>query len=233
MFFRRFTLGLPCERLAAGPWRGRTVLIVRAQGRNGSRHDDSAIWPRVCPYLVSVLRLPDQSRSNRECRQMSTATQFTPQPSIETQPAHMLDGSRLLTRGAQRLVGVAMIAAAIGLWVMPGSSFDSDLLLFKLLLSIVAGLVAIGLLQSAAPKATPYVEIDTVRREVRLMRNTRSEAAELVQRCPFEDLSKVEREGVHLRMWDAEGVFLAEVAMTEYDVFERLSSALRDSGKTV
>lgn len=161
-----------------------------------------------------------------------TATAQLPDADLTApQPVRMLDGGRLVVRGVQRLFGVAFLAVAFGLWLMPGSSFENDLLLFKLLLSIVAGFVGIGLLQSGAPKLAPHVEIDTIRREVRLVRASQTDATEVLERCAFNDLAHVEIEGPHVRLWDASGAFLAEATLTDQQVFSRLTACLRDSGK--
>lgn len=162
---------------------------------------------------------------------MTTTAQLPETDLAAAQPVRMLDGGRLMMRGMQRLFGVAFIAVAFGLWLMPGSSFESDLLLFKLLLSIVAGFVGIGLLQSGAPKLAPHVEIDTIRREVRLVRVSQTSVTQVLERCAFNDLAHVEVEGPHVRLWDASGAFLAEVTLTDQPVFARLTACLRDCGK--
>lgn len=162
---------------------------------------------------------------------MTTAAHLPEAEMTAAQPVRMLDGSRVMLRGVQRLFGVAFLAVAFGLWLMPGSSFESDLLLLKLLLSIVAGFVGIGFLQSGAPKMSPHVEIDTIRREVRLVRASQTATTEVLERCAFDNLAHVEIEGPHVRLWDASGAFMAEVTLTDQKVFARLTAGLRDSGK--
>lgn len=145
----------------------------------------------------------------------------------------MVDGGRFVLRGAQRLLGVALIAVAFGLWLMPGSDFDHELLLFKLLLSIVAGLAGVGMLQSGTARLDPRVEIDTIRREVRLVRDTASDALQVIDRCAFDALAKVEIDGPHVRLWNASGVFMAEATLTDQQVLSRLATCLRASGQAV
>lgn len=155
-----------------------------------------------------------------------------PETEIATaQPVRMLDGGRLVLRGLQRLFGASFIVVAFGLWLVPDSSFENDLLLFKLLLSIVSGFVGIGLLQSGAPQLAPHVEIDTIRREVRLVRASHTAPSQVLERCRFDALAHVEVEGPHVRLWDASGAFLAEATLTDQPTFARLTACLRDSGK--
>jgi|TARA_B110000908_G_C10202779_1_gene426144 hypothetical protein len=77
-------------------------------------------------------------------------------------PVQTLDGGRLIVRGGQSLLGAALILAAAGLWVMPGSEFSGDVMLMKLVLSLTAAFIGIMLTQQAKIPATPEVEIDTV-----------------------------------------------------------------------
>lgn len=164
---------------------------------------------------------------------MTSTAQMPDADLTAAQPVRMLDGGRLMLRGLQRLFGVAFIVVAFGLWLLPGSSFESEMLLFKLLLSIVAGFLGIGLLQSGAPQLAPHIEIDTIRREVRLVRASQLEAPQVLERCAFDDLAHVELEGPHVRLWDASGAFMAEVTLTDQKVFSRLTACLRDSGKVL
>ncbi|WP_370401177.1 hypothetical protein [Sulfitobacter sp. JB4-11] len=162
---------------------------------------------------------------------MNTAAPFTEADATAALPVRMLDGGRWLVRGMQRLVGVALILAALGLWLAPGSGFGTDAVLFKLLLSIIAAFAAIGFLQSGASKAAPFVEIDTIRREVRLMRASGQDAAQVIERCAIDDLAHAELVGAHVRLWDASGAFLAEATLTDPQAFARMRACLQDSGK--
>lgn len=150
-----------------------------------------------------------------------------------TEPARMVDGARMIVRGVQRLVGVSLGVAAFGLWYAPGASWDSDVLLFKLILSIVAVLACAGLINASVRPRAPEVEIDTVRREVRLIRRTRGAATEILQRCSFRDLSCAEYQGSIVRFWDKSGTFMAEITVPDRSALKSLLAGLRDAGKIV
>ena len=68
--------------------------------------------------------------------------------SIGPQPVSMLDGSRMLMRGVQGVVGFALILTAVGLWVAPGANWSQELLLIKLLASVTGAMLGVALLQS-------------------------------------------------------------------------------------
>lgn len=148
-----------------------------------------------------------------------------------TEPVRMADGGRMIIRGVQRLMGVSLALAAFGLWFAPGSSWDSDVMLFKLILSVSAIFACFGLITISQRPAPPEVEIDTIRREVRLVRRVRGSAPVILQQCGFAKLSHVEKVGSVVRLWDASGIFLAEVSLSDPRTLASLVAGLRDEGK--
>ncbi|WP_299149629.1 hypothetical protein [uncultured Tateyamaria sp.] len=145
-------------------------------------------------------------------------------------PARTVDGQRMLIRGAQRLVGVALVLAAFGLWIEPGAIWDADLALFKFALSLAIGFAGLICLQSARAVVGVEVEIDTVRREVRLVRGS-GRARTLVSRTRIRDLGPAEWCGAMVRLWAHDGALVAEVALSDPALRKGLIDALRDEGK--
>ncbi|MEL6809320.1 MAG: hypothetical protein AAFO97_16215 [Pseudomonadota bacterium] len=143
---------------------------------------------------------------------------------------HMISGARLLTRSAQRLGGVALLLAAFGLWIAPGAGFDPDLALFKLGVSIALGFVGLAVMQAGRAQRTVEFEIDTLRREVRLVRGS-GRARSVVSRISIADLGPAEVHGTMARLWTVDGSLVAEVAMSDPDLRRSLMGALRDAGK--
>ncbi len=161
-----------------------------------------------------------------------TATATNPQTDVPaTEPLNMADGGRMILRGAQRLIGASLTLAALGLWFAPGSSWESDVMLFKLILSITAVLAGIGFMSASVRPRAPEVEIDMVRREVRVVRRMVGAAPVILQSCKFAKLSRAEQAGPIVRLWDKGGQFLAEVSPTDRQAFTSLISGLRDEGK--
>ena len=83
---------------------------------------------------------------------MAAVTDFmrdtaTPLNDTVASPVHTLDGGRLMVRGGQSILGAALILAAVGLWVMPGSELSGDVMLMKLVLSLTAAFIGISLTQ--------------------------------------------------------------------------------------
>lgn len=142
----------------------------------------------------------------------------------------MVDGQRWVTRIAQRLGGITLVLASVGLWVTPGALWGTDLALIKLGVSLLMGFAGLAILHAGRTQHTVEVEIDTVRREVRLVRG-RGKDRTVVSRTSLFDLGPAEVHGNMIRLWAPDGALVAEVAMTDAGVRSSLTSALRDAGK--
>lgn len=162
---------------------------------------------------------------------MTATVDFVQADIPATEPVRVVDGWRMIARGLQRLAGAALALAAVGLWAAPGSSWESDVLLFKLILSLTAILAGIGLMSASAKPSAPEIEIDTIRREVRLVRRMRGETPVLLETCRFDELAHVEFDGASVNLWDSKGEFLAEVCPTDRKALTSLIAGLRDAGK--
>lgn len=149
---------------------------------------------------------------------------------IQSAPAHALDGSRLVKRGTQSFIGTVLILAAVGLWAMPGSDWSGDLLLIKLVLSLTIALGGIALLHTPNTQSAAEVEIDTVRREVRVVRRN-AMGATILSSHKIADLERAEIQGAHMILWAQGGVMLAEVAMSNPQIRRSLTSAMMQAGK--
>jgi hypothetical protein len=150
--------------------------------------------------------------------------------SIAPEQARSIDGSRIVTRGFQGVVGAALILTAMGLWLAPGANWAEDLLLMKLLVSSVGGMVGLACLQTFIRPAPPKVEIDTIRHEIRLVR-TRGKDRYVLDRCKFSDLTLVENSGTHVQLWGKNNTLIAEVAASDRITHCSLVTALRVAGK--
>lgn len=149
---------------------------------------------------------------------------------IQSAPAHALDGSRLVVRATQAFIGAVLMLAAVGLWAMPGADWSGDLLLIKLVLSLMMVLGGIAMLHTPKASTSPEVEIDTIRREVRVIRRN-SGGDHVLSAHKFAELDRAELQGAHMVLWAEGGVMLAEVAMSDPNVRRSLTSAMMQAGK--
>ncbi|WP_415403285.1 hypothetical protein [Tateyamaria sp. SN3-11] len=155
-----------------------------------------------------------------------TDTSATP----ATEIPRTVDGRRWLARCGQRIVGAALVLAAIGLWVQPGALLDADLLLMKFALSLILGFLGLSVVQMGGSLPAVEIEIDTVRREVRLVRG-KGRARQLVSRTRMADLGRAEQVGTMTRLWAEDGALIAEVALSDAALHTSLTHALQDAGK--
>jgi hypothetical protein len=149
---------------------------------------------------------------------------------VQSAPAHALDGSRLVVRATQAFIGAVLILAAVGLWAMPGSDWSGDLLLIKLVLSLMMVLGGIAMLHTPNTSIAPEIEIDTIRREVRVVRRG-DDGDDVLSAHKFADLERAEMQGAHMVLWAKGGVMLAEVAMSDPKIRSSLTSAMMQAGK--
>ncbi len=163
---------------------------------------------------------------------MTATTDFMNEAALGA-PARTLDGARWVARVVQRFGGVVLILAAFGLWLQPGALWDADLMLFKFAISLVMGFAGLALIQSGRALPSAQVEIDTVRREVRLVRSGLRQAKRdrVIARTGFDALGSADMLGQMVRLWAQDGTLIAEVALSDPDTRRGLISALRDAGK--
>lgn len=137
-------------------------------------------------------------------------------------------GHRMLWRGAKRVVGASFSLAALALWLVPAGAGDSAEMLSKLIATLILGVVGATFWQAGAPAPAPEIEIDMIRREVRLVRwygKTKS----LVTRHRFADLSGADFQRRNVQLWDKSGNLLADLTMPDDILTRSLHRALQDS----
>jgi hypothetical protein len=154
---------------------------------------------------------------------------------FETPPAkgitYVLNGSRFLMRFALKLGAVSLALVAVFVWVAPGASWESDVMLFKLALSIFAGFGAVAMWLGSLPVVAPSVEVDVARGEIRVMRSGPSEQKQVIERCAFADLHAVDLHGRHIIFWSKGERLLAEISLSDAKAHAALLTSLRDLGK--
>ncbi len=164
---------------------------------------------------------------------MTATSDFMNADALALEPVRVADGGRMIMRAGFRLVGVALLLASMGLWLAPGANWESDVMLLKLLLTSVAVIAGLGCMQASANPTAPEVEIDTIRREVRLLRKADDGSAAVLQHCSFADLTRAEVRGSHVRLFGADSNLLAELSLYDRKALRRLMAGLEDAGKLV
>lgn len=155
--------------------------------------------------------------------------------SFDAKPAlgivHMLDGGRLALRLAMRIGAVTFAMVVLLIWIAPGATWDSDVLLFKAALSVISAFISIGMWQQSLPQPRPTVEVDIANMEVRVMRRTDGAEPRVIESCRFADLEAVDLHGRHIILWRKGKRLLADFTLSNANAHASLLAALRDVGK--
>lgn len=144
---------------------------------------------------------------------------------------HMLDGGRFVMRLAMRLGAVSFAMVVLLVWIAPGATWDADVLLFKLALSVVSSLIAAALWKGSKPQGKPSVEVDIANMEVRVMRQRGNAPARIIERCSFAELEAVDLNGRHIILWSKGKRLLADITLSNATAHASLLASLRSVGK--
>ncbi len=80
---------------------------------------------------------------------------------------HRAGTTEILMKWLAALIGVAMLVAGVGMWVMPGSAVAADMLQIKIGLTAFMALVGLSLIRFSSYGNTYEVQIDLNARELR------------------------------------------------------------------
>lgn len=144
---------------------------------------------------------------------------------------HMLDGARLMLRLGLRIGAVLFALVTALIWVAPGANWESDIMFFKLALSLMSGFIAFDLWQRSLPPLAPSVEVDVAKMEVRVIRDGAPVHKRLIERCAFDDLDAVDLNGRHIILWCKGNRLLADITLSNATAHAELLGALRSVGK--
>ncbi|MEP4195363.1 MAG: hypothetical protein ABJL99_06970 [Aliishimia sp.] len=137
-------------------------------------------------------------------------------------------GQRLILRAIQRLLGASFSIAALFLWLLPVGNGGTAEILCKLMVTLVLGFSGAALWQAGTPTPAPELEIDLVRREVRLVR-WYGETKSLITRRRFSDLRGAKFDGRDVQLWDQNGELLADLTLPDLEAAKSLRTGLEQS----
>lgn len=101
--------------------------------------------------------------------------------------------------------GTAFVFAFVGLWTLPGSSVDGDLLPFKLALSAFWLLLGVFLIQLCEEKGKLEIEVDKLRQEMRAVERGKDGMTKIIDVVPFREIGEVVMEGEELAVYSQAG----------------------------
>lgn len=138
---------------------------------------------------------------------------------------HAIEGHA--TSGAlPSFLGVVLCVAALGLWLVPGASFDPSLMLIKLGLSIFLMIGGLLCLSVARRDSFPEVELDARGARLRIHeRNASGRILETIE-VPYDDLSEVDFRDGMLIARDHHGRAVVEMPVENAGDLDEIRAAL-------
>lgn len=104
-----------------------------------------------------------------------------------------------------RLGGMALVLASALMWVMPGSQFETELVLIKLGASVLFLMAGVVLLVSGHPDNRPDAYFDPIRREVRILQKNKKGRPTTVLRRSYDSLGSVRFAEQTVELYDLGG----------------------------
>ncbi|APX11143.1 hypothetical protein [Tateyamaria omphalii] len=137
---------------------------------------------------------------------------------------------RAIAGFATHAAGAILVLGAIGVWLEPTTYAGADLVVMKLAVSLFLSLAGFLILLDRRANDVPEVEIDTVRREVRVVTGG-GRRRKITRRTAIRDLGRAEVMGETVRLKAANGDVLVDVSLHDAQVRNHLFGALQDAGK--
>ncbi len=138
---------------------------------------------------------------------------------------HAIEGHA--TSGAlASFLGVVLCVAALGLWLVPGASFDPALMLMKLGLSIVFLIAGSLCLMLARRDTHPEVELDANRGILRILERNARGGVESSVEVSYDDLSEVDFRDGMLIARDHHGRAVVEMPVENAGDLDEIRAAL-------
>lgn len=128
--------------------------------------------------------------SNRELRTASVLT-------VETYWGYIIRANKadrsqaILLQWVTAFLGGALLLAALGLWVVPGSAVSADVFGFKLGLTTVMTVFGLLMVRYASNGTNYEVQVDPIRKELREALRNNHGKARIMKRIKFEDMDAV------------------------------------------
>ncbi|UYV35855.1 hypothetical protein N4R57_12365 [Rhodobacteraceae bacterium D3-12] len=144
---------------------------------------------------------------------------------IEDSPEVAIEG-HATSAALATFFGVVLCVAALGLWLVPGASFDPALMLIKLGLSIFLMIGGSMFLVAARRDTHPEVQLDSRRGILRVIeRNDRGRVEDTFE-VAYDDLSEVDFRDGMLIARDHHGQSILEVPVENAGDLDEIRAAL-------
>ncbi len=125
-----------------------------------------------------------------------------------------------------RVIGTALVLSASGMWLMPGSLFNPDVVLIKLGVSVFFFLCGLALLMNNHSDNRPDAYFDPIRGEVRVLQKNNRGRPQTVLRRSYDTLGSARFSGNTVEMFDVDGSLLMRLPVENAEVRHALRMQL-------
>lgn len=132
-------------------------------------------------------------------------------------------GNKAVVRTVFRVAGTALILTAPMLWVLPGSSVASEMMIMKLGITLFFFLCGLALLMRNHVDALPEVYFDPIRQEMRVLQKNLRGRPETILRRSYDTLGAAHITRRSVELWDVDGSILMRLPLQD----AKIRSALR------
>lgn len=125
-----------------------------------------------------------------------------------------------------RVVGTALVIGAAGMWLMPGSQADADLVLMKLGMSVFFLFCGLALLMLNHADNQPDAYFDPIRREVRILQKNNRGRPQTILRRSYDSIGSARFDDRIAELFDMDGSLLMRLPIDNAEVRHALRMQL-------
>jgi hypothetical protein len=125
-----------------------------------------------------------------------------------------------------RICGTAMILSASGMWLLPGEDLGSEVMLFKLGISVFFLFCGLALLMRNHADNQPDAYFDPIRNEVRVLQKNDRGRPQTILRRSYDSLGSVDFSRDSVSIYDVDGSRLMRLVIGNVDARHALRSQL-------
>lgn len=125
-----------------------------------------------------------------------------------------------------RVIGTAMILSSAGMWLMPGSRVEADLMLIKLGVSLFFFLLGLVLLMRNHVDNQPDAYFDPIRHELRVLQKNDRGRPQTILRRSYDTLGSVDFQTNSVTIYDVDGSMMMRLSINDDGVRHSLRSQL-------
>lgn len=125
-----------------------------------------------------------------------------------------------------RIIGTALVLSAAGMWLMPGSVNQPELVLMKLGISIFFFLCGLALLMRNHSDNQPDAYFDPIRAEVRVLQKNNRGRPQTVLRRRYDTLGSARFSDKVVELYDVDGSMLMRLPIENADIRNALRTQL-------